>query len=456
MEANNDFGASIGAGKLHYSLEAEQSVLGSILIDSACMNKVADILVHADYFYLANHKIIYSTMLDMFTIGMPIDYITVLDKIKTNDELDHSHFKEYLLKLAQIVPTVSNVEFYADIVRDKYNVRVLVDTAKEIIDDASGGEVDATELLNSAEQKIFDIRRGKDVRGLQKVNEIVVQAFDRLDMINSQNADEYLGVPTGIKDLDRVIMGLNKSDLILLAARPGMGKTSFALNIAENVAINKEKKVAFFSLEMSKEQLVSRILSTKGQIPGQNLRMGKLSDKEWERLIEAGDLVSKSPIYIDDTPGITIPEMKAKIRRLGNFDLVIIDYLQLMSSARRIDNRVQEISEITRNLKIMAKELDVPVLTLSQLSRASEQRADHKPVLSDLRDSGSIEQDADIVLFLYREGYYESGEIDENQDKNSGECIVAKNRHGETRSVPLHWQGEFMRFTAQEVRRSEY
>lgn len=456
MEANNDFGASIGAGKLQYSLEAEQSVLGSILIDSACMNKVADILVHADYFYLANHKIIYSTMLDMFTIGMPIDYITVLDKIKTNDELDHSHFKEYLLKLAQIVPTVSNVEFYADIVRDKYNVRVLVDTAKEIIDDASGGEVDATELLNSAEQKIFDIRRGKDVRGLQKVNEIVVQAFDRLDMINSQNADEYLGVPTGIKDLDRVIMGLNKSDLILLAARPGMGKTSFALNIAENVAINKGKKVAFFSLEMSKEQLVSRILSTKGQIPGQNLRMGKLSDKEWERLIEAGDLVSKSPIYIDDTPGITIPEMKAKIRRLGNFDLVIIDYLQLMSSARRIDNRVQEISEITRNLKIMAKELDVPVLTLSQLSRASEQRTDHKPVLSDLRDSGSIEQDADIVLFLYREGYYESGEIDENQDKNSGECIVAKNRHGETRSVPLHWQGEFMRFTAQEVRRSEY
>lgn len=456
MEANNDFVASIGAGKLQYSLEAEQSVLGSVLIDSACMNKVADILVHADYFYLANHKIIYSTMLDMFTIGMPIDYITVLDKIKTNDELDHSHFKEYLLKLAQIVPTVSNVEFYADIVRDKYNVRVLVDTAKEIIDDASGGEVDATELLNSAEQKIFDIRRGKDVRGLQKVNEIVVQAFDRLDMINSQNADEYLGVPTGIKDLDRVIMGLNKSDLILLAARPGMGKTSFALNIAENVAINKEKKVAFFSLEMSKEQLVSRILSTKGQIPGQNLRMGKLSDKEWERLIEAGDLVSKSPIYIDDTPGITIPEMKAKIRRLGNFDLVIIDYLQLMSSARRIDNRVQEISEITRNLKIMAKELDVPVLTLSQLSRASEQRTDHKPVLSDLRDSGSIEQDADIVLFLYREGYYESGEIDENQDKNSGECIVAKNRHGETRSVPLHWQGEFMRFTAQEVRRSEY
>lgn len=443
-------------GKLSYSLEAEQSVLGSVLIDSSCMNKVAEILIHADYFYLANHKVIYSTMLDMFTLGEPIDYVTVLDKIKTNDELDYSHFKEYLLKLAQIVPTVSNAEFYADIVRDKYNVRILVNTAKEIIEDASNGETDASELLNSAEQKIFDIRRGKDTRGLQKVSEIVMQTFDRLDMINSQDAGEYIGVPTGIKDLDRVIMGLNKSDLILLAARPGMGKTSFALNIAENVAINKGKKVAFFSLEMSKEQLVSRILSTKGQIPGQTLRLGKLSDKEWERLIEAGDIVSKSPIYIDDTPGITIPEMKAKLRRLGKCDLVVIDYLQLMSSARRIENRVQEVSEITRNLKIMAKELDVPVLTLSQLSRASEQRTDHKPVLSDLRDSGSIEQDADIVLFLYREGYYDSAEVDENQDRNSGECIVAKNRHGETRSVPLHWQGEYMRFTAQEARRSEY
>ena len=443
-------------GKLSYSLEAEQSVLGSVLIDSSCMNKVAEILIHADYFYLANHKVIYSTMLDMFTLGEPIDYVTVLDKIKTNDELDYSHFKEYLLKLAQIVPTVSNAEFYADIVRDKYNVRILVNTAKEIIEDASNGETDASELLNSAEQKIFDIRRGKDTRGLQKVSEIVMQTFDRLDMINSQDAGEYIGVPTGIKDLDRVIMGLNKSDLILLAARPGMGKTSFALNIAENVAINKGKTVAFFSLEMSKEQLVSRILSTKGQIPGQTLRLGKLSDKEWERLIEAGDIVSKSPIYIDDTPGITIPEMKAKLRRLGKCDLVVIDYLQLMSSARRIENRVQEVSEITRNLKIMAKELDVPVLTLSQLSRASEQRTDHKPVLSDLRDSGSIEQDADIVLFLYREGYYDSAEVDENQDRNSGECIVAKNRHGETRSVPLHWQGEYMRFTAQEARRSEY
>lgn len=450
---NPEFNNSI---KLQYSLEAEQSVLGSILIDSSCLNKVAEIITSPDYFFLANHKLIYSTMIEMFTVGDPVDYVTVLDKLRISDKNDENGFKSYLLQLAQSVPAVSNVEFYAEIVRDKYNVRTLTNTAREIINEAEKESLDPAELLNLAEQKIFDIRRGKETKGLQRVNEIIVQTFDRLDELNSQDGLDYQGVPTGIKDLDRVIMGLNKTDLILLAARPGMGKTSFALNIAEYAGINKEKKVAFFSLEMSKEQLVSRMLSTKGQISGQNLRTGKLTDKEWERLIEAGDILAKSQIYIDDTPGITIPEMKAKLRRLGGVDLVVIDYLQLMSSAKRIDNRVQEISEITRNLKIMAKELDVPVLTLSQLSRASEQRTDHKPVLSDLRDSGSIEQDADIVMFLYREGYYENGDVDENQDKNSGECIVAKNRHGETRSVPLHWQGEYMRFTAQEVRHSAY
>ena len=442
--------------KLQYNLEAEQSVLGSILIDSSCLNKVIQILNHADYFYSANHKAIYSVMLEMFTMGQPVDYVTVLDKLKGMENIDYNHFKSYLLQLAQIVPSVSNVSFYADIVKDKYNLRRLVGTAKEIISDASSGDVDSADLLNSAEQKIFDIRRGKETHGLQRINEIVIQTFDRLDELNSRTDQEYSGLPTGIRELDRVIMGLNKTDLILLASRPGMGKTSFSLNIAEHVGIVKNKKVAIFSLEMSKEQLVSRMLSTQAKISGQNLRLGKLSEKEWMSLIEAGDVLSKAPIYIDDTPGITIPEMKAKLRRLGDVDLVIIDYLQLMSSPKRIDNRVQEISEITRNLKIMAKELDVPVLTLSQLSRASEQRADHKPMLSDLRDSGSLEQDADIVMFLYREGYYGSNEVSEEGDKNHGECIVAKNRHGETRTVDLHWQGEYMRFTAQEAYRSDF
>ena len=442
--------------KLQYNLEAEQSVLGSILIDSSCLNNVVQILNHADYFYSTSHKAIYSAMLEMFTMGQPVDYVTVLDKLKGMENIDYNHFKSYLLQLAQIVPSISNVSFYADIVKDKYNLRKLVSTAKEIISDASSGDIDSADLLNSAEQKIFDIRRGKETHGLQRINEIVIQTFDRLDELNSKTDQEYSGLPTGIRELDRVIMGLNKTDLILLASRPGMGKTSFSLNIAEHVGIVKNKKVAIFSLEMSKEQLVSRMLSTQAKISGKNLRLGKLSEKEWMNLIEAGDILSKAPIYIDDTPGITIPEMKAKLRRLGDVDLVIIDYLQLMSSSKRIDNRVQEISEITRNLKIMAKELDVPVLTLSQLSRASEQRADHKPMLSDLRDSGSIEQDADIVMFLYREGYYGSGEIEEEGDKNHGECIVAKNRHGETRTVDLHWQGEYMRFTAQEAYRSDF
>ena len=433
----------------YYSLEAEQSVLGAVLIDSTCLDKIAEIILNPDYFYVSSHKIIYTVILELFVSGEPIDYVTLLERLKQEKNFEEVNYKSYLLQIAQIVPSVNNIEYYAEIIRDKYNLRVLVNTAREIIDNASETDVNPSDLLNLAEQKIFDIRRGKETKGLQRINEIILQTFDRLDEINSRPEYEYSGIPTGIKDLDRVIMGLNKTDLILLAARPGMGKTSFAINIAQHVSVIKEKKVAFFSLEMSKEQLVSRMLSAEGKIPSQTLRMGKLSDNEWIRLIEAGDILSKSKIYIDDTPGISIPEMKAKLRRLGGADLVIIDYLQLMSSARRIDNRVQEISEITRSLKILAKELDVPVITLSQLSRASEQRTDHKPVLSDLRDSGSIEQDADIVLFLYREGYYNS-DVSENEDKNSGECIVAKNRHGETRSVALHWQGEYMRFTARE------
>lgn len=442
--------------KLPYSLDAEQSVLGAILLDSQCLDRVAEILPNPEYFHISNHKLIYSAMLDMFTLGQAVDYVTVLEKLKTEGKIEENVCKTYLLQLAQVVPSISNVETYAKIVRDKYDVRTLIITAREMIEDASGSDLDASELLDSAEQRIFDIRQGKSVQGLQKINEIVIQTFDRLDALNSDLSNEYSGIPTGIGDLDRVIMGLNRSDLILLAARPGMGKTSFALNIAENVAIREGMKVAFFSLEMTKEQLVSRMMSTQGMVSGQNLRTGKLTEDEWVRLIEAGDVLSKTQIYLDDTPGITVPEMKAKLRRLKNVDLVVIDYLQLMASAKKIDNRVQEISEITRNLKIMAKEINAPVITLSQLSRASEQRTDHRPLLSDLRDSGSIEQDADIVLFLYREGYYTSDNVEESVDKNSGECIVAKNRHGETRTVSLHWQGEYMRFTAQEVNKVEY
>lgn len=309
-------------------------------------------------------------------------------------------------------------------------------------------------LIDSAEQKIYDIRTGNDKRGLERISSVILQTFDRLDALNTETDDSLKPIPTGIGALDNMITGLNRSDLILLAARPGMGKTSFALNIARSAACKSKKTVAFFSLEMSKEQLASRLLSTEALVSGTKLRTGKLNQDEWNRLIPASDILKNAELYLDDTPGITITEMKSRLRRMRNLDLVIIDYLQLMASGRRIENRVQEISEITRNLKILAKEMNVPVITLSQLSRASEQRTDHRPQLSDLRDSGSIEQDADIVLFLYREGYYsdKSPDAAPNADMNSGECIVAKNRHGETSTVKLHWQGEFMRFTGTDSR----
>ncbi len=445
-----------GALNLPFSPEAEQSVLGAVLLDSSCLDRVAEILPRPDYFYQTNNSLIYSVMLEMFTVGKPVDFVTVLEKLKETKGFDEANGKTYLLQLAQLVPSISNVESYAFIVRDKYDIRTLITTARDIVEEASSGAADASTLLDSAEQRIFDIRRGKNMQGLQRIDEVIVQTFDRLDMLNSPDADLYKGVPTGIKELDDTITGLNRSDFILLGARPGMGKTSFALNIARHAAIKANKKVAFFSLEMGREQLTSRLLSTEAMVGGTKLRTGKLDDDEWIRLIEAGDILSKTQIYMDDAPSITIPEMKAKLRRLKDIDLVIIDYLQLMSSTMKTDNRVQEISQITRNMKIMAKELNVPVLALSQLARDSEKRTNHRPVLSDLRDSGSIEQDADIVLFLYREDYYQDAETPgETGDRNSGECIVAKNRHGETKTVPLHWQGEYMRFTAQEVVRSE-
>lgn len=441
------------SGMMPFSPEAEQSVLGAILLDSSCMDRVAEILPRPEYFHQMNNALIYRVMMELFTEGKPVDFVVVLEKLKESGQFDEATGKTYLMQLAQLVPSISNVETYAKIVRDKYDIRSLMIAAREILDEAGDGSVDAALLLDSAEQKIFDIRRGKNMQGLQHVHELVVENIDRLDLLNS--GDESLkAIPTGIKLLDQCITGLNRSDLILLAARPGMGKTSFALNIMRNVAVQSKKRVAFFSLEMSKEQLCSRLLSTEGMISGTKLRTGKLDDNEWVRLIEAGDVLSKTEMYFDDNPNITVPEMKAKLRRLGHVDLVIIDYLQLMNGTTKSDNRVQVISEITRNLKIMAKELNVPVITLSQLSRATEKRGNdqRRPMLSDLRDSGSIEQDADIVLFLYREDYYSSVDgPSEEVDKNKGECIVAKNRHGESKSIPLHWQGEFMRFTSQEV-----
>lgn len=454
--ADSDFIGSYDGLNMPYSPEAEQAVLGAMILDSNVFDRVVDHIKSADYFYVALHKMIFATMQEMINFGAAIDFVTLLEKLKQNKAFDEATGKTYLMDLVNNCPSISNAEEYAKVIADKYNIRRLITAAREIIDDASAGEEEPSVLIDSAEQKIFEIRRGNEKSGLENIKSVVLQTFDRLDSLNKETDDSMKPIPSGIGDLDRVITGLNRSDLILLAARPGMGKTSFALNIARYAACTAKKTVAFFSLEMSKEQLASRLLSTEALISGTKLRTGKLSEEEWSRLIPASDVLSNSELYLDDTPGITITEMKSRLRRLHNLDLVVIDYLQLMASGKRIDNRVQEISEITRNLKILAKEMNVPVITLSQLSRASEKRDDHRPQLSDLRDSGSIEQDADIVLFLYREGYYADKNADnaaaQTSDMNSGECIVAKNRHGEARSVKLHWQGEFMRFTGTESR----
>lgn len=440
--------------KLPYNLKAEQAVLGAVLLDQDCLDDVVELVPNKDYFYVSNHKLIYSCMLNLYNRGAAVDAVTVLNELKKEPTFDQTEGREYFINLANVTPFTSNAKDYAQIVKENYETRSLIIAAKNIIEDASEGTYSSSQLLDSAEQRIYDIRKGADVKGLEHIESVIYQTLSRLDALNSPDNDKSKPIPSGIADLDRIITGLNRSDLILLAARPGMGKTSFALNIARYVASKAKMRVAFFSLEMTKEQLVSRLLSTEGLIEGTKLRSGKLNNDEWARLMEASEILSRANMYLDETTMLTVPAMKAKLRRLKDVDLVVIDYLQLMGSTLRTENLVQIVGENTRSLKSMAKELNVPVILLSQLSRASEQRAEHRPMLSDLRDSGSIEQDADIVLFLYRESYYKDkdGKNKEDADLNSGECIVAKNRHGETNTVKLHWQGEFMRFTSQEER----
>ena len=441
-----------------FNLDAEQSVLGAVLLDAECLSVVAEILPRAEYLYAVNNQMIYGAMLEMYTLGQPVDFVTVLEKLREAPDFDQEQGRVYLVQLAQLVPSVSNVETYARIVRDKYEIRTLMQAVRGILEDASSGAEESSLLLDSAEQRIYEIRQGKQVEGLKPLREILLETYDRLDLLNSPDRDKYRGIPTGIGLLDSTITGLNRSDLIVLAARPGVGKTSFGLNIARHASVVSKRRVAFFSLEMSREQLASRLLSTEASVEGTKLRSGDLNDDEWTRIIEAGDILGRAELYFDDAPGITVPQMKAKVRRLKHVDLVIVDYLQLMSGGKKSDNRVNEISDITRNLKIMAKELDVPVIAMSQLRRPTERTKDHRPGLSELRDSGSIEQDADIVIFLHREAYNaasEGGEVTEDMDTSAAQIIVAKNRHGATIDIDVHWQAEYMRFTSREVARYE-
>ena len=442
---------------LPYNMQAEQSVLGAVLLQAETLTDLIEI-VKPEMFYSRQNGQIYSEMIRLFTADKTIDFVTLLDAVVSDAVFESADAaKVYLTGLAETVPSISNVRSYAQIVQEKYLVRQLMGVAKEILEE-SGEEPDADLLLESAEQKIYEIRSGRDTSALTPLSSSMVETLGTLQKLSGPEAEKYKGIPTGFRLLDSVLTGLGHGDLIILAARPGMGKTSFALNIATNVAEQQKVPVAIFSLEMTKEQLTNRILSAKAGIDSQAFRTGALSAADWEDLAIASERLHDAPIFLDDTSGLTIPEMKAKIRRVNQdptrpkIGLIIIDYLQLMTSGKRIENRVQEISDITRNLKIMAKEMGVPVIALSQLSRAVEKQgasSGHRPQLSDLRDSGSIEQDADCVLFLYREAYYASQQGDDAPaaDSNTAECIVAKNRHGETSTVPLGWDGAHTRFT---------
>ena len=447
----------LDGGRLPYSVEAEQAVLGSIIIDPKCLNDIA-VQMKSEYFYIPQHREIYSVMSSMYELSQTIDFVSLLEKLKNDGIYDEAGGKAYLTQLVQNVPSVANVLTYVAIIKERYYARALMSAAQNIIKDINDNELDSGKLLDNAEQRIFEIRQGREVSGLTHIKSVIEnETYDRLVKLSDpETRNEYLGIPCGIGELDRMITGLNKSDLIILGARPGMGKTSFALNIARNVAVNTNRTVCFFSLEMTRDQLAQRMLSSEAGIPSEKLRTGNLEPDDFTRLTQAGELLSKTNIYFDETSNITVPEMKAKLRRMKKVDLVIIDYLGLMKSAKPTENRVQEVSEITRNLKIMAKDLKVPVIACAQLSRGTETKGkSHKPALSDLRESGSIEQDADIVLFLYREAYYDNEKADDEDrsDQTMSQCIVAKNRHGEIGTVDLHWDGQFTRFTALDVNR---
>ncbi|MED9948303.1 MULTISPECIES: replicative DNA helicase [Peptostreptococcales] len=426
-----------------HSVESEQSILGSILLDKDAIITVAETITPSD-FYKDAHRVIYESMMALNNKNEPIDMVTLTDELRKRGYLDDIGGVTYLTSLSTIVPTTSNVKYYADIVKEKSVLRQLIKASNDIINLGYGSGESAENVLDFAEKKIFDISQERTNDDFKPINQVLMDTYDMIESIYSNKSD-VTGVTTGFKDLNKKINGLQRTDLILVAARPAMGKTAFALNLVQNAAIKGNASVAVFSLEMSKEQLAQRMIAAQSNVELKKMKTGTLNDADWPRIISAMAVMSDAKIFIDDTPGIKINELRSKCRKLKmeqGLDLVMIDYLQLMESDSKNESRQQEISKISRSLKILAKELDCPVVALSQLSRAPEQRADHRPVLSDLRESGAIEQDADIVMFLYRDEYYHS----DSEKKDLAEVIIAKNRHGETGSVELVWMGSIQRF----------
>lgn len=438
--------------KMPYSLNAEQSVLGSIIIDPECFDDIAQI-VKVDDFYLEIHREIYGAMLDFKYHSKPMDVVTLVNSLVSNGVYeDESSARSYIKLLVDIIPTSANAKDYAKIVFDKSVLRRLIDAADSIQKDAYSEGDRVEDVVDAAEQRIFEIAQNNEKRDFVHIKDVIVQTYGRLKELQEEGAEEKLGLKTEYPDLDRVIVGFGKGDLVIVGARPGVGKTSFCLNLATNIAKKSGKSVCIFSLEMSNEQLVSRIIASEALVDSQKLRTGKLEARDWENIANAASTLSESNIYIDDTTNISITAMKAKLRRVKNLGLVVVDYLQLMESekGRKDGSRVNEIAEISRGLKILAKELNVPVITCSQLSRGTEKEKERKPMLSDLRDSGSIEQDADMVIFLSRD-YYGN----DPDRANLVDVIVAKNRHGELGTVQMSWLGQYTKFSSLETNLSE-
>ncbi len=434
-----------------HNIEAEQAVLGCMLLDSDVIPTITE-LIRSEDFYRDDHREICEAILDLTEKAGPVDIITVSEQLQLRGTLDAIGGLEYLTNITDAVPTTANARHYAKIVEEKSLLRKLIKASSDIAGMSYDASEEAAFVLDRAEKSIFDILEKRSTQGFTHIKDVLLDTFNRLEEL--YNSKSFVtGVPTGFTDLDFKTAGLQNSDLILIAARPGMGKTAMGLNIAQYAAVQRHVPVAIFNLEMSKDQLVNRMLSSEVMVDSQRMRTGKLEDDDWNKVAQALAPLSEAPIYIDDTPGVSVMDIRAKCRRLKlekNLGLVVIDYLQLMQGRGRVESRQQEVSEISRSLKILAKELQVPVVTLSQLSRGPESRTDHRPMLSDLRESGAIEQDADIVMFLYRDDYYNP----DTEKKNVAEVIIAKHRNGSTGTVELRWFGEYTKFA--NLKKDEY
>lgn len=425
------------------SIEAEQSVIGSMLVDKTSIAEAMEVLQTED-FYKDAHKVIFSAILDLYQKDIAVDIITLTENLRSKGQLESAGGVTYISELSGSVVSTSNIHSYIKIVKDKAILRKLIKSSSKIIEESYNGQDDVLAVVDLAEKEIFNISNNRSTSDFEPMNAVLERGFLEIERLFN-NKGQTTGVPSGFRELDAKTSGFQKGDMVLIAARPSMGKTTFALNIAEYAALREGKSVAIFSLEMSKEQLAYKLLCSQAHVDMLKLRTGNLDDRDWENIAKASGPLASAKIFIDDTAGITVMEMRSKCRRLKmehGIDLILIDYLQLMSGGKGSESRQQEVSEISRSIKAIAKEMQCPVIALSQLSRAPEQRTDHRPMLSDLRESGSIEQDADIVMFLYRDEYYHP----DSDRKNIGEVIIAKNRHGETGSVELVWLGEIQKF----------